>query len=184
MPEQDPRRGWPVTPRQIMAERLTSSGWALPGPVGDLAGVLKRRLSGDADGLGRGADDWLEWGGPGRLGGGPATMMPVRNETDVPGGPIGMERRSMTFLSCRRTVLAVVFLLAALVAVVSPSVALAQAPAGQTVQAPPATRTGTRDDDDSGKWGLLGLLGLVGLAGLLRRDKARSVTVADRPDRR
>jgi hypothetical protein len=51
MPEQDPRRGWPVTPRQIMAERLTSSGWALPGPVGDLAGVLKRRLSGDADGL-------------------------------------------------------------------------------------------------------------------------------------
>ena len=90
----------------------------------------------------------------------------------------------MTFPSCRRTVLAVVLLLAALVAVVSPSVALAQAPAGQTVQAPPATRTETRDDDDSGKWGLLGLLGLVGLAGLLRRDRGRSVTVADRPDRR
>jgi MYXO-CTERM domain-containing protein len=90
----------------------------------------------------------------------------------------------MTFPSCRRTVLAVVLLLAALVAVVSPSVALAQAPAAQTVQAPPVTRTEVRDDDDSGKWGLLGLLGLVGLAGLLRRDRARSVTVADRPDRR
>jgi MYXO-CTERM domain-containing protein len=90
----------------------------------------------------------------------------------------------MTFRSCKRTVVAVVLLLAALVAVVSPSVALAQAPAGQTVQAPPATRTETRADDDSGNWGLLGLLGLVGLAGLLRRDKARSVTVADRPDRR
>lgn len=90
----------------------------------------------------------------------------------------------MTFRSCKRTVLAVVLLLASLVAVVSPSVALAQAPAGQTVEAPPVTRTETRDDDDSGKLGLLGLLGLVGLAGLLRRDKARSVTVADRPDRR
>src|SRR4029453_1586620 len=74
MPEQDPRRGWHVTPWQIMAERLTSSGWVLPGPVGNLDGVLKRRLSGDADGLGRGADDWLEGGGPGCLGGGPATM--------------------------------------------------------------------------------------------------------------
>ena len=90
----------------------------------------------------------------------------------------------MTYPSYKRTVLAVVLLLASLVAVVSPSMALAQAPAGQTVQAPPVTRTETRDDDDSGKWGLLGLLGLVGLAGLLRRDKARSVTVADRPDRR
>jgi MYXO-CTERM domain-containing protein len=90
----------------------------------------------------------------------------------------------MTYPSCRRTVFAVVLLLAALVAAVSPSVALAQVPAGQTVQAPPATRPEARDDDDSGKWGLLGLLGLVGLAGLLRRDNARSVTVADRPDRR
>jgi MYXO-CTERM domain-containing protein len=91
----------------------------------------------------------------------------------------------MTGPSCKRTVLAVVLVLAALMAVVPPSVALAaQAPAGQTVQAPPMTRTETRDDDDSGKWGLLGLLGLVGLAGLLRRDRARSVTVADRPDRR
>ena len=41
----------------------------------------------------------------------------------------------MTSLSCRRTVLAVVLLLAAIVTVVSPSVVLAQAPAGQTVQA-------------------------------------------------
>jgi MYXO-CTERM domain-containing protein len=90
----------------------------------------------------------------------------------------------MTYLSGRRAVLAVVLLLAALVAAVSPAVVLAQAPAGQTVQAPPVTRAEARDDDDSGKWGLLGLLGLVGLAGLLRRDKARSVTVADRPDRR
>ena len=90
----------------------------------------------------------------------------------------------MTFPSCRRTVCAIVLLLGALVAVVPPSVALAQAPAGQIGQAPPATRTETRDNNDSGKWGLLGLLGLVGLAGLLRRDKARSVTVADRPDRR
>jgi MYXO-CTERM domain-containing protein len=89
----------------------------------------------------------------------------------------------MTGLSCKRTVLAVVVLLAALTAVVPPSVALAaQAPAGQTVQAPPVTPTETRSDDDSGKWGLLGLLGLVGLAGLLRRNRARSVTVADRPD--
>jgi MYXO-CTERM domain-containing protein len=68
--------------------------------------------------------------------------------------------------------------------VVSPSGALAQAPAGQAVQAPPTVRAEARDDDDSGKWGLLGLLGLVGLAGLLRRDKGRAVTVADRPDRR
>jgi MYXO-CTERM domain-containing protein len=84
----------------------------------------------------------------------------------------------------RRTVLAVVFFLAALLAAVPPSAALAaQAPAGQTVQAPPATRTEVRDDG-SGKWGLLGLLGLAGLAGLLRRDRARSVTVADRPERR
>jgi MYXO-CTERM domain-containing protein len=90
----------------------------------------------------------------------------------------------MTGPSCRRTVLAVVVLLAALVAVGSPAVALAQAPAGQIGQAPPVTRTEARDDDDSGKWGLLGLLGLVGLAGLRRRDTARSVTVADRPERR
>lgn len=85
----------------------------------------------------------------------------------------------MTFLSCRRRVLPVVLLLAALVAVVPPSVALAQAPAGQTVQARPATRTETRDDDDSGKWGLLGFLGLVGLAGLLRRDRARPLDRTD-----
>jgi MYXO-CTERM domain-containing protein len=90
----------------------------------------------------------------------------------------------MTGPSCKRTVLAVVFLLAALLAVVPPSVALAQVPAGQTVPAPPVTRTETRDDDDFDNWGLLGLLGLVGLAGLLRRDRPRSVTVADRPDRR
>ena len=99
----------------------------------------------------------------------------------------------MTCRSWKRTVVAVVLLLAALIAVVPSSVVLAQAPAGPTVQAPPAgptvqtppaTRIETRNDDDSGKWGLLGLLGLVGLAGLLRRDKARSVTVADRPDRR
>jgi MYXO-CTERM domain-containing protein len=90
----------------------------------------------------------------------------------------------MTGPFCKRTVLAMVLLLGTLVAVVSPSVALAQAPAGPTVQAPPVTRTEARDDNDSGKWGLLGLLGLVGLAGLLRRDRARSVMVADRPDRR
>jgi hypothetical protein len=56
----------------------------------------------------------------------------------------------MTGPSCRRTVLAVVVLLAALVAVGSPAVALAQAPAGQIGQAPPVTRTEARDDDDSG----------------------------------
>src|SRR5262245_49480166 len=84
-----------------------------------------------------------------------------------------MGRRSMTFLSCRRRVLPVVLLLAALVAVVPPSVALAQAPAGQTVQARPATRTETRDNDDSGKWGLLGL------AGLLHRDRARPLDRTD-----
>jgi hypothetical protein len=81
-------------------------------------------------------------------------------------------------------VLAVLFLLAALVAAVSPPVGLAQAPAGQTVQAPPAARAEARDDDGFDDWGLLGLLGLAGLAGLLRRDRGRSVTVADRPDRR
>ena len=86
----------------------------------------------------------------------------------------------MTWLSRKRTVLAALFLMATLVTAVLPSVALAQVPAGQTVQAPPATRPEARDDD-SGNWGLLGLLGL---AGLLRRDRARSVTVADRPDRR
>jgi MYXO-CTERM domain-containing protein len=87
----------------------------------------------------------------------------------------------MAFPSCRRKVFAVVLLLAALVATVLPSVALAQAPAGQTVQAPPATRTEARDGDDSGNWGLLGL---AGLAGFLRRDRARTVTVANWPDRR
>jgi MYXO-CTERM domain-containing protein len=119
------------------------------------------------------------------------SLMPVRNEADVLSGPIGMEGTPMTSPSCRRAVLAVVLLLAALVAVVSPSVVLAQAPPGGPPgappggagQVPPARVTETRDDD-SGKWGLLGLLGLVGLAGLLRRDRARSVTVADRPDRR
>jgi MYXO-CTERM domain-containing protein len=93
--------------------------------------------------------------------------------------------------SCKRTVLAVVVLLAALVAVVPPSVALAQAPPGTPAPgAPPGqvaeplpTRTAT-SDDNSDYWGLLGLLGLVGLAGLLRRDRGRPVTVADRPDRR
>jgi MYXO-CTERM domain-containing protein len=81
-------------------------------------------------------------------------------------------------------VVAVVMLLAALGAAISPEVALAQAPGGQTTQAVRATRSGAGDDDDSGQWGLLGLLGLVGLAGLLRRDRPRSVTVVDRPDRR
>jgi hypothetical protein len=90
----------------------------------------------------------------------------------------------MTFLSCRRTVLVVVLLLTTLVAVVPPSMVLAQAPAGQTVQAPPAMRTEARDYDGFDNWGLLGLLALAGLAGLLRRDRGRSVTVADRPDRR
>jgi hypothetical protein len=71
----------------------------------------------------------------------------------------------MTGPSWRRTVLAVVFFLATLLAAVPPSAAPAQAPAGQTVQAPPAMRTEARDDG-SGKWGLLGLLGLAGLAGL------------------
>ena len=90
----------------------------------------------------------------------------------------------MTFPPCRRKVLTVVFLLAALVTVVLPSVALAaQAPAGQTVQAPPAARAEARGGDGFDDWGLLGLLGLAGLAGLLRRGRPRSVTVADRPDR-
>ena len=96
----------------------------------------------------------------------------------------------MTFPTCRRTILAVMVLLMVLVAVMSPAVALAQAPPGtpapgttpgQRVE-PPVTRT-VPEDADSGKWGLLGLLGLVGLAGLLRRDRGRSVTVADRPNR-
>jgi hypothetical protein len=86
--------------------------------------------------------------------------------------------------SCRRTVFTIVFFLAALVTAVPPSVAPAPAPVGQTVQAPPATRPEARDDGGFGNWGLLGLLGLAGLAGLLRRDRGRSVTVADRPDRR
>jgi MYXO-CTERM domain-containing protein len=97
----------------------------------------------------------------------------------------------MTFPSCKRTALAVMVLLTAIVAVMSPAVVLAQAPPGTPAPGatpgqraePPATRTETRDDD-SGKWGLLGLLGLAGLAGLLRRDRGRSVTVADRPNRR
>ena len=97
----------------------------------------------------------------------------------------------MTFPSRKRTALAVVVLLTVIVAVMSPVVVLAQAPPGtpapgatpgQRVE-PPVTRTETRADN-SGKWGLLGLLGLAGLAGLLRRDRTRSVTVADRPDPR
>jgi MYXO-CTERM domain-containing protein len=96
----------------------------------------------------------------------------------------------MIFPSRRRTVWAMVLLVAAIVAVIAPAVALAQAPPGTPapgappgqIAEPPPTRTATRDD--FGNWGLLGLLGLVGLAGLLRRDRGRSVTVADRPDRR
>jgi MYXO-CTERM domain-containing protein len=96
----------------------------------------------------------------------------------------------MTFPTCRRTVLAVMVLLMVFVAVMSPAGALAQAPPGTPAPGatpgqrmePPATRTEARDDD-SGKWGLLGLLGLVGLAGLLRRDRGRSATVTERPDR-
>jgi MYXO-CTERM domain-containing protein len=96
----------------------------------------------------------------------------------------------MIFPSCKRTVLAVMVLLTAIVAVMSPPVVLAQAPPGtpapgttpgQRVE-PPATRTETRDDG-SGKWGLLGLLGLAGLAGLLRRDRTRPLDRTDRPGR-
>ncbi len=96
----------------------------------------------------------------------------------------------MIFPSCRRTVWAVMVLLTVIMTVIAPVGALAQAPPGTPAPGappgqraePPPTRTAARDD--FGNWGLLGLLGLVGLAGLLRRDKARSVTVADRPDRR
>jgi MYXO-CTERM domain-containing protein len=77
---------------------------------------------------------------------------------------------------------ALVLLLAVIVTVTPSSVALAQAPPGQTAQAPPAAQTETRDDD-SGKWGLVGLLGLLGLAGLMRRDRARPVDRTDRPGR-
>jgi hypothetical protein len=89
----------------------------------------------------------------------------------------------MTRLSSKRRVFAMAVFLATLVAAVPPAAVLAQAPAGPAVQAPPAARAEARDDD-SGKWGLLGLLRLVGLAGLRRRNTGRSVTVADRPDRR
>jgi hypothetical protein len=60
----------------------------------------------------------------------------------------------MTFSPCKRTALAVMVLLTATVAVMSPSVALAQAPPGAPPggagQVPPATPTEPRDDD-SGK---------------------------------
>jgi hypothetical protein len=88
----------------------------------------------------------------------------------------------MIFASRRRTVWAMVLLLAAIVAVVAPAVALAQAPPGTPAPgAPPGqvgeplpTRTAPRDDY-SGYWGLLGLLGLLGLAGLLAsREKRRN----------
>jgi MYXO-CTERM domain-containing protein len=89
----------------------------------------------------------------------------------------------MTLPSSRRTVWAVMLLLTAIVAVMSPAVALAQAPPGAPPggagQVPPATPTETRDAD-SGNWGLLGLLGLVGLAGLLRRDRTRPLDRTDR----
>jgi hypothetical protein len=92
----------------------------------------------------------------------------------------------MTFPSCKRTALAVMVLLTALVAVMSPSVVLAQAPPGAPPggagQGPPATRTETRDDR-FGNWGLLGLVGLAGLAGLLRRDRTRPLDRTDRPGR-
>ena len=95
----------------------------------------------------------------------------------------------MTFPSCKRTALAVMVLLTVIVAVIAPSVALAQAPPGTPapgatpgqIAEPPPARTTTRDD--SGKWGLLGLLGLAGLAGLLRRDRTRPLDQTDRPGR-
>jgi len=87
----------------------------------------------------------------------------------------------MNVLSNRRTVSALVVLLAALV-VLTTSVALAQAPGGPAGQAPPTTRMETRDDG-SGNWGLVGLLGLLGLAGLLRRDRARPIDRMDRSGR-
>jgi hypothetical protein len=93
----------------------------------------------------------------------------------------------MTFPSRKRTVWAVIVLLTAIVVVMSPTAVLAQAPPGAPPggagQVPPGPRTEPRDDG-SGKWGLLGLLWLAGLAGLLGRNRGRSVTVTDRPDRR
>jgi hypothetical protein len=63
------------------------------------------------------------------------------------------------------------------------SVALV-APIGQISPALLVLRIEARDDGNSGQCGLLGLSGPIGLADLLRRDRARSVTVADRSDRR
>lgn len=84
----------------------------------------------------------------------------------------------MTFPSCRRTLLAVMVLLAVLVAVMAPAVALAQAPPGQVSEPPP-----TRTETSSSNWGLLGLLGLLGVAGLLRRDSRRPLDRRDPADR-
>ena len=46
--------------------------------------------------------------------------------------------------------------------------AVAQNAADPTMTAPAPVE---REDDDSGKWGLLGLLGLAGLLGMKRRDR-------------
>jgi hypothetical protein len=81
--------------------------------------------------------------------------------------------------SYRRMVWVLVLLLVAIVAVTPSSVVLAQAPPGQTAQAPSAPHTETGDDDDSGKWGLAGLLGLLGLAGLMRHDRTRPIDRTD-----
>jgi MYXO-CTERM domain-containing protein len=90
-----------------------------------------------------------------------------------------MEGVSMKTLAFRRTIPALVFVLAAIMAVSPISGAFAQAPTVQPGQSPPAARTDT--DDDAGNWGLLGLIGLLGLAGLMRRDRAQP---SDRPAER
>jgi hypothetical protein len=57
-----------------------------------------------------------------------------------------------------------VFALAALIGISTPSVAQT------TDNGTPTTQT-SDNDDDSGKWGLAGLLGLLGLIGLKGKDK-------------
>ena len=90
----------------------------------------------------------------------------------------------MKTLPFRRTIPALVLLLAAIITVAAVPWAAAQTPGAPPAQSPGPGPVDTRDDS-SGDWGLLGLIGLLGLAGLMRRDRTRLTDRAvDRPTER
>jgi len=86
--------------------------------------------------------------------------------------------KSLTF---RRTIPALVLLLAAVITIAAVPMAAAQTPGAPPAQSPQTNVADTRDDS-SGEWGLIGLIGLLGLAGLMRRDRTRPADRSvDRP---